>query len=75
MVSISSYLGAFFPQISAGSTATKRYITPSTAAEQAKISQVLSKPNISSSAPPRIGPTIVPIEPAMLKEAEALSFI
>ena len=48
---------------------------PSIAAEAEKMSQVDLNLTQSSSAPPRIGPTIVPIEPAILKAADALSFI
>lgn len=48
---------------------------PRIAAEAEKMSHVDLNFTQSSSAPPRIGPTIVPIEPAILKAADALSLI
>jgi hypothetical protein len=50
-------------------------MVPRIAAEAEKMSQVDLNFTQSSSAPPRIGPTIVPIDPAILKAADALSFI
>jgi hypothetical protein len=50
-------------------------MVPRIAAEAEKMSQVDLNLTQSSSAPPRIGPTIVPIDPAILKAADALSFI
>ena len=60
---------------SGGRIPTKKYITPNTKAENAKMSQVPGNPCLSQRAPPRIGPMIVPKEPAILNEAEALSLI
>lgn len=48
---------------------------PNPKAESAKVSQVLSKPMASFIRPPMIGPTIVPIAPAVLNKAEALSLM
>ncbi len=53
----------------------KKYAMPRNAAEAEKMSQVDLNQTQSSRAPPRIGPIIVPIEPAMLKAADALSLI
>jgi len=44
-------------------------------AETARMSQALEKPYRSFRKPPRMGPMMVPREPAILKEAEALSLI
>ena len=54
---------------------TKKYKVPRTAAAAENISQVDLNLTQSYNAPPRIGPTIVPIEPAILKAADALSLI
>jgi hypothetical protein len=48
---------------------------PRDAAEVEKMSHVDLNWTQSSRAPPRIGPIIVPIEPAILKAADALSLI
>jgi hypothetical protein len=48
---------------------------PKRADEAENMSHVVLNLYASSSAPPRIGPTIVPIDPAILNEAAALSLI
>jgi hypothetical protein len=53
----------------------KKYVMPRIAAEAENMSQVVLNYTQSLSAPPRIGPIIVPIEPAILKAADALSLI
>ena len=68
-------MAIFFFLKHGGKIPIKKYIIPSTAEEAENISQVVLNLYLSSRAPPNIGPTIVPIDPAMLKAAAALSFI